>query len=666
MATQVQWRGGSTAEHSTFTGAAREVTVDTQKKTLVVHDGSTAGGEPLLREDQANLPSSVTNGISVPSANNVAISTNGTGRIYIDPNGKIGFNQSSPGSFTTGANNFVLSANDNVGMTIASLSSGLSNIYFADGTTGSEPYRGFVSYNHSTDYLQFGTSGTERLRITADGKLGVGTSTPSGLFHVGPSGAGVVIDNTYSELSPPSSGNDSYVFRSSNDGSLNFSSRPGGGGRSYRFWRGSNVSMIIDDSGRLGIGVATLVGGAGDVSIIRNSSIRWADSDGTQRVDIYGDSSSNFVIRNGTGSTERLRLTSDGKLGLGTSSVTRNFVVRSTGQSDILISAGTTNYSQLIFGDTDAEFRGAVGYNHSNDNLVLTVAGAERARIDASGRLLVGMSSTSSSALLQVQGNSSSSTGDAIIQLRRGENNASILNGESLGSIQFSNSESTVSAVIEAVADANWNTTNDYPSRLVFSTTADGASSPTERLRIANDGLILIGKTTDDLSVNGWAIRSNGTSQLATNVTGGPVQRLNHNGGGATEYLMECWKSGTQVGSISVTASATAFNTSSDYRLKENVVPLTGAADRLNQLQVHRFNFIADPDTTVDGFIAHEAQAVVPECVTGEKDEVDADGNPVYQGIDQSKLVPLLTAALQEALAKIETLEQRLNDAGIA
>jgi hypothetical protein len=121
----------------------------------------------------------------------------------------------------------------------------------------------------------------------------------------------------------------------------------------------------------------------------------------------------------------------------------------------------------------------------------------------------------------------------------------------------------------------------------------------------------------------------------------------------------------TTVGSISITTSATAYNTSSDYRLKENVVPLTGAIERVNDLQVHRFNFIADPDKTVDGFIAHEAQAVVPECVTGTKDEVDADGNPVYQGIDQSKLVPLLTAALQEALQKIEHLEGRLTAAGL-
>jgi hypothetical protein len=119
------------------------------------------------------------------------------------------------------------------------------------------------------------------------------------------------------------------------------------------------------------------------------------------------------------------------------------------------------------------------------------------------------------------------------------------------------------------------------------------------------------------------------------------------------------------VGSITTSGSATAYNTSSDYRLKENVVALTGAADRLKQLPVHRFNFISDPSQTVDGFLAHEAQAVVPECATGEKDAVDDEGNPVYQGIDQSKLVPLLTAALQEALAKIEDLEGRLTAAGL-
>ena len=114
------------------------------------------------------------------------------------------------------------------------------------------------------------------------------------------------------------------------------------------------------------------------------------------------------------------------------------------------------------------------------------------------------------------------------------------------------------------------------------------------------------------------------------------------------------------VGTISVTASATSYNTTSDYRLKENVVSLSGAIARLNQLSVYRFNFIVDPTVVVDGFIAHEAAAVVPECVTGEKDAEDENGDPIYQGIDQSKIVPLLTAALQEAIAMINALEARI------
>ncbi len=117
---------------------------------------------------------------------------------------------------------------------------------------------------------------------------------------------------------------------------------------------------------------------------------------------------------------------------------------------------------------------------------------------------------------------------------------------------------------------------------------------------------------------------------------------------------------GTNVGNISVTSSSTAYNTSSDYRLKENVVDLTGAKTRLNQLNVKRFNFINAPDRTVDGFIAHEAQTVVPEAVTGTQDEMNDDGTPKYQGIDQAKLVPLLTAALQEAFTEIAALTARV------
>jgi len=117
-------------------------------------------------------------------------------------------------------------------------------------------------------------------------------------------------------------------------------------------------------------------------------------------------------------------------------------------------------------------------------------------------------------------------------------------------------------------------------------------------------------------------------------------------------------------GSITVSNFATAYNTSSDYRLKENIKAINNSVEKLMSLKPCNFNFISENKDKVvmDGFIAHEVKEVVPESVTGIKDAIDEEGNPVYQGIDQSKLVPLLTAALQEALQRIEILEQKINN----
>ena len=124
--------------------------------------------------------------------------------------------------------------------------------------------------------------------------------------------------------------------------------------------------------------------------------------------------------------------------------------------------------------------------------------------------------------------------------------------------------------------------------------------------------------------------------------------------------------SGSSVGTITQNGtSSTSYNTSSDYRLKENIVPMTGSIDRLKGLKPSKFNFIdqdvsRDATITVDGFIAHEVSDIIPEAITGEKDGLDYEGNPEYQSIDQSKIVPLLTSALQEAISKIESLEARI------
>ncbi len=114
------------------------------------------------------------------------------------------------------------------------------------------------------------------------------------------------------------------------------------------------------------------------------------------------------------------------------------------------------------------------------------------------------------------------------------------------------------------------------------------------------------------------------------------------------------------VGGIWTSGSSTAYNTSSDYRLKENVVPMSDAVARVNALKPVRFNFKSDKNETVDWFIAHEVQEIVPEAVSGEKDWVDAEGNPEYQAMDYAKVTPLLTAALQEALKEIELLKKEI------
>jgi hypothetical protein len=173
-----------------------------------------------------------------------------------------------------------------------------------------------------------------------------------------------------------------------------------------------------------------------------------------------------------------------------------------------------------------------------------------------------------------------------------------------------------------------------------------------EGMRIDSSGNLLLGTTTNldtasRLNVKYSYTNSGAAWESNSTATHNAIVFKNPNG---------------VVGTIQTSGSSTAYNTSSDYRLKENVADMTGAIDRVKALAPKRFNFIADADTTVDGFLAHEAQAVVPEAITGTHNEVDDDGNPVYQGIDQSKLVPLLTGALQEAIAKIEALETQRAD----
>jgi len=166
------------------------------------------------------------------------------------------------------------------------------------------------------------------------------------------------------------------------------------------------------------------------------------------------------------------------------------------------------------------------------------------------------------------------------------------------------------------------------------------------------------------LRIPGLDIASASTLRLhlknhTTNTSTSTILKIERGNGSSPDKVIGFFTTTAERGSITVNDFGTAYNTSSDYRLKENVANITNGITRVKQLNPKRFNFIGS-NQVVDGFLAHEAQSVVPEAVIGEKDAVDSDNNAIYQGIDQAKIVPLLTAALQEAITKIEQLETRI------
>jgi hypothetical protein len=223
--------------------------------------------------------------------------------------------------------------------------------------------------------------------------------------------------------------------------------------------------------------------------------------------------------------------------------------------------------------------------------------------------------------------------------------------GDAVGAITWNAADGTDIdhgiAAIDAVVESGIGT-NDTPGAIRFYTNS-GTTAASERVRITGSGSLLVNETTPTAMVN---VTNN-------NQAASTLLALEDKGGTGAHTQISFSNTNGQVGTINTSGSATAYNTSSDYRLKENITDLTGATDRLKQLAPKRFNFLNDADTTVDGFIAHEVSSIVPEAITGEKDEVDDNGDPVYQGIDQSKLVPLLVATIQELEARIAALESK-------
>ena len=289
-------------------------------------------------------------------------------------------------------------------------------------------------------------------------------------------------------------------------------------------------------------------------------------------------------------------------------------VIRRDGAVSYLLSeSGVSSNRELAFG-----FQTSAGSSIT-----------ETMRIDSSGN--VGIGTSSPSGVLDIR---NGTTQQVII------GNSGSYTGSEYAELLFKESSTELARLKWNPSGNTFQLINRIAGPITF------ATSDTERMRIDSSGKVAIGLT----SALGILDFQAGTG------TGLVARNTGSSGHNAALFI----NANDTVGSIVTSGTSTAFNTSSDYRLKENVTTSWDATTRLKRLKPSRFNFKTDKDTTLDGFLAHEVSSIVPEAITGTKDEVDTDGNPVHQGIDQSKLVPLLTKALQEAVAKIETLETKV------
>jgi hypothetical protein len=278
----------------------------------------------------------------------------------------------------------------------------------------------------------------------------------------------------------------------------------------------------------------------------------------------------------------------------------------------------------------------------------------ERMRIDSSGRLLVGTSSVGVSSTVVLQGRSGVTTGEAILRLCRGQDTPA--DGATLGDLSFGDSNNGDAARIFASRDGGtWTSASSRPSRLVFSTTADGASSPTERMRIRSNGqsfyfsdssivfrTVRTGAGDAFLSFQSGATSIDNGTQTCRILADGDLENANNN-----------------------------YGALSDVKLKENIVDAESQWEDLKAISVRNFNFkeeLGFGTNTHIGVVAQELELVSPNLVKTSPD-VDADENDLgttTKSVKYSVLYMKAVKALQEAMERIETLEQRLSDAGIA
>ena len=533
--------------------------------------------------------------------------TNNTERMRIHSSGSLTLGSITPGIGDTAGTELTISDSTEAGITIRSGTSNHGNIYFSDATSGAGEYVGIIRYNHGSNYMMFQTNDSERMRIDSSGNMGLGTNDPVDIggnfntFNINGTKGGVL-----SFSRGTNSATQQYNIYTTDDDGLHI-------------YRGgfSNLVMQMDSSGNVGIGATParkfdVEGSANDDWISRiyntnsNGSGTLIRTDATSANDkialgVYADGAYKMVVR------------STGNVGIGTTSPNAplNIVHPALG-AEPFCGLRINNTSGSGYYYTGVEVN-AVGQSHYRYSLAGSLKWQTRVGAGNGTDQFNIYSWTHGDDVLNIQNNGRMHAKSLSI--------SSNVNSPVTGNLYSSGDGIIISAGIQAG----------------FS----GGAGQGTHLEMGTD------------SDSGWSSMY--------------IQRYNFGGGGANDDRMMQFTVNTSArGYIRSTTSGTTYQGSSDYRIKKNIVNLSSTDNIIKQLRPVEFESTSEEGTDFDGlkhvgFLAHEVQeAGVVDCVSGTKDQVDEDGEPVIQGMDYGRLTPYLVKSLQDALTKIDALETRI------
>ena len=648
-------------------------------------DDSTSAATPGFAFDgDANT------GMGRPGADELALITGGTARLTIDSTGNVAVG----GALTTGGSN-VVTVGDTGTVTSAMIADGTivnADVSASAAIAGTKVSPDFGSQNVTT-------TGT----VTGASLSPTSSTVPSNGVYL-PAANSVAISTNGTGRLTITAGGDVNI-----DGAQVYYNKT-----STSFGVGTeSPEAKFEVRGSAGSGAAVFTGVSGRGLLISNTTVGVSSAGSV--LNARGAGNGTLILQ--TDSNERLRIDSSGRVGIGTTSP------RSLLSFGVADTSGTNG---INFYDNGGNYRTGIGgavnylrfYAPSDSGTIqfgtLSTANGstfnEAARIDSSGRLLIGTSSArsnffrpfSATAAVQVEGTSfnlstfsavrnSNDSGPSyfILGKSRGTANASntiVQSGDSIGAISFQGTDGgdfTEAARITAEVDGTPGTA-DMPGRLVFLTTADGSASPTERMRITREGYLKY--------ANGGSYRLTGThNEITSNNDSQALVCYNNSNSFNSDLLAAvatrnttnntfsffgCYNDTAAAYRFRVADSGNCTNTNnsytgiSDIKLKENIVDANSQWQDIQALQVRNYNFkeeTGQPTHRQIGLISQEVELVSPGLVAESPDR-DAEGNDlgtVTKSVNYSVLYMKAVKALQEAMERIETLEQRLNDAGI-